>query len=202
MTTMAVARSSMKLSPADIDLIRGIQAKDESALRAALVEHGSRVWRVAVRTLRDAARAEEVVQDTFLALWLDPARFDPLRGSLAAFLVGIAHHKSVDLIRQQSALKRATARLVEVDEIGGGANNWGPDADQDLLGALNTLSPKLKETMFWAFYVGLTYREVADQMNIPEGTAKSRIRDALRQLRGELSDRGHGHGSEVEGAAH
>jgi RNA polymerase sigma-70 factor, ECF subfamily len=208
MVSMAVSRSTASPGPADtapirdIDLIRDIQARDESALRAALVQHGSRVWRVAVRTLRDAARAEEVVQDTFLALWLDPARFDPHRGSLGAFLVGIAHHKSVDVIRQRGARERATARLVEIDQTGGVNESWGPSATLDLLFALNKLSPKLKETMFWAFYVGLTYREVADQMNIPEGTAKSRIRDALRQLRNELSDRSDGDGSEVERVSH
>lgn len=155
-----------------------------------------------MRILRDAARAEEVVQDTFLALWLDPARFDPLRGSLGAFLVGIAHHKSVDVIRQQGARQRATERLMEVDQTGATNESWGPGADPDLVLALNKLSPKLKETMFWAFYVGLTYREVAEQMNIPEGTAKSRIRDALRQLRSELIDGGDHHGSQVERAAH
>jgi RNA polymerase sigma-70 factor (ECF subfamily) len=205
---MAAVRSAASLGPTDldpiqdVDLIRDIQAGDESGLRAALVQHGSRVWRVAVRILRDAARAEEVVQDTFLALWLDPARFDPLRGSLGAFLVGIAHHKSVDVIRQQGARQRATERLMEVDQTGATNESWGPGADPDLVLALNKLSPKLKETMFWAFYVGLTYREVAEQMNIPEGTAKSRIRDALRQLRSELIDGGDHHGSQVERAAH
>ena len=147
---------------------------------------------VAVRTLRDAARAEEVVQDTFLALWTHPGAFDPYRGTLRSFLLGIAHHKSVDAVRKQAARDRAAGRLLESDErLAETTTAVTPsDSTPDVLAALKTLSPRLRETMFLAFYVGLTYREVAIELGIPEGTAKSRIRFALEHLRTELSERG------------
>jgi RNA polymerase sigma-70 factor, ECF subfamily len=170
----------------DEELVARITARDESALREAIQEHGGRVLAVAARTLRDTARAEEVVQDTFLALWNRPSTFDLHRGSLRSFLCGIAHHKAVDVVRKESARERATKRLLEGGDPSFGAIS-GSDAAPDVLPALKTLTPKLRETLFWAFFMGLTYREVAAELGIPEGTAKSRIRDALTHLRAELA---------------
>lgn len=181
-------RASPRQEGSEESLARRIHRRDESALREIVADHGGRVFRAAIRTLRDRARAEEVVQDTFLALWTDPDAFDAAKGSLRSFLLGIAHHKAVDAIRKQTARDRALGRLVQIDHPMQHAGTGSTDeAAADLIPALKTLSPHQRETMFWAFYVGLTYREVAIQMGIPEGTAKSRIRDALHHLRNELS---------------
>jgi RNA polymerase sigma factor (sigma-70 family) len=183
---------AVRAEATDEELVDRIEQGDESALHEVVTQHGGRVLAVAVRTLRDAARAEEVVQDTFLALWTQPGAFDPYRGTLRSFLLGIAHHKAVDAVRKQAARDRATGRLLEADErLAETTTTLGPsDAAPDVLAALKTLSPRLKETMFLAFYMGLTYREVAVELGIPEGTAKSRIRFALEHLRTELSEPG------------
>jgi RNA polymerase sigma-70 factor (ECF subfamily) len=189
-TMQARLRDQAQLEDSDETLVQAIRRRDEAALRHILGKHGGKVSSVATRTLKDQARAEEVVQDTFLALWMDPDAFRPERGSLRSFLLGIAHHKSVDAVRKQAARDRAVSRLAEVDDKAHAAESvWTHDVDGDLMPALKTLSPKLRETMFWAFFMGLTYREVAIQLDIPEGTAKSRIRDALQHLRNELSVR-------------
>jgi RNA polymerase sigma-70 factor (ECF subfamily) len=188
----SLREQSVRAEATDEELVDRIGRGDQSALREVVAQHGGRVLAIAVRTLRDAARAEEVVQDTFLALWTQPGAFDPYRGTLRSFLLGIAHHKSVDAVRKQAARDRATGRLLESDErLAETTTALGPsDAAPDVLAALKTLSPRLKETMFLAFYMGLTYREVAVELGIPEGTAKSRIRFALERLRAELSERG------------
>ena len=171
----------------DEELVDRIRKRDEWALREVVAQHGPLVLNVARKTLQDAARAEEVAQDTFVALWSRPEAFDRQRGSLRSFLLGIAHHKSVDEVRKQSSRDRATGRLMDgvLPSIESG---WTYEAETgpDIRRAFKTLSPKLKETMFLAFYVGLTYREVARELRIPEGTAKSRIRDALQHLRSHL----------------
>jgi RNA polymerase sigma-70 factor (ECF subfamily) len=186
--TQATPRQRLQLEESDVALVERIRRRDESALRQIIGEHGARVLSVATRTLRDHARAEEVVQDTFLALWTDPDAFHPVKGSLRSFLLGIAHHKSVDAVRRQAARDRAVGRLGEADRsVHGDTKIPANEVAVVLMPALKKLSPKLRETMFWAFFVGLTYREVAVQLDIPEGTAKSRIRDALEHLRDELS---------------
>jgi RNA polymerase sigma-70 factor (ECF subfamily) len=186
--TQRAPHDEVQVEDSDAALVQRVRRRDEAALRQIVTEHGTRVLSVAVRTLKDQARAEEVAQDTFLALWTDPGAFHPGKGSLRSFLLGIAHHKSVDAVRKQAARDRAVGRLAEA-----GRSTHGDTASPknevalDLMPALKSLSPKLRETMFWAFFMGLTYREVAVQLGIPEGTAKSRIRDALQHLRAELS---------------
>jgi RNA polymerase sigma-70 factor (ECF subfamily) len=184
------SRHEAQLEDSDETLVQAIRRRDEVALRQILAKHGGRVLSLASRTLKDQARAEEVVQDTFLALWMDPDAFRPEKGSLRSFLLGIAHHKSVDAVRKQAARERAVVRLAVTDDrINDAGSNSTHDVGGDLMPALKKLSPKLRETMFWAFFMGLTYREVAIQLDIPEGTAKSRIREALQHLRNELSVR-------------
>ena len=172
----------------DRDLADRIRNRDEAALRETITRHAGRVLGVASRTLQDRARAEEVAQETFIALWARPDAFDPARGSLGSFLSAIAHHKAVDEVRRQVARDRATDRLI--DEKGSFAEAmWaqGPETRPEVRHAVRSLSPKLRETLFLAFYIGLTYREVAMELGIPEGTAKSRIRDALQHLRTALT---------------
>jgi RNA polymerase sigma-70 factor, ECF subfamily len=176
--------------PTDQELVGRIARRDQLALREVMSEYGGRVLGVARRTLRDAARAEEVAQDTFLALWTRPEAYDPARGSLRSLLLGIAHHKSVDAIRKQSVRDRVTGQL---EEPGLSIDVHAPgdkDHEIDLRRAICTLTPKLKEALFMAYFAGLTYREVASELGIPEGTAKTRIRDALTHLRAELSGGG------------
>jgi RNA polymerase sigma-70 factor, ECF subfamily len=189
MTLTGIGRSvDPHADPTQDELVARVERRDESALREILAQHGARVLGVARRTLQDAARAEEVVQDTFVAFWNRPHAFDPQRGSLRSFLVGIAHHKAVDEVRKQSARDRATSRLLLEEELVGelpGARS--PETGPDVRLAVRGLNPKLRETLFLAFFLGLTYREVAVELGIPEGTAKSRIREALHQLRSELA---------------
>jgi RNA polymerase sigma-70 factor, ECF subfamily len=188
--TIARTQPSVDLpvaSSAD-ELLTRVRLRDESALRQIVAEHGSRVLGVVRRTLQDAARAEEVVQDTFIAFWNRPDAFDPGRGSLSSFLLAIAHHKAVDEVRKQSARDRATGRLLAAEELLP-ESSWDPsqEAGTDVRRAVAGLSPKLREALYLAFFLGFTYREVAVKLEIPEGTAKSRIREALHQLRSELT---------------
>jgi RNA polymerase sigma factor (sigma-70 family) len=189
-TLVGAARAPLSPGGPDAEIAGRIRERDESALREVVAEHGGRVLGIARRVLRDPARAEEVAQDTFVSLWVRPEAFDPARGSLRSFLAGIAHHKAVDQIRKQEVRDRASGRLLEGEGglVGAGSvPNPDPDAGAEVRRAVRALSPKLRETLFLAFYMGFTYREVALELGIPEGTAKSRIRDALSHLREELS---------------
>jgi RNA polymerase sigma-70 factor (ECF subfamily) len=140
---------------------------------------------MAHRVLVDPSLAEEVTQDTFLALWRRPGAFDPERGSLRVFLVGIARNKAIDLVRREQALRRAKESLLaEVyadPDAAAGGNAF--DEYHEVESALQKLSSVQKEAIVLAYFGGRTYREVADELGIPEGTAKTRMRDALIKLR-------------------
>ncbi|MGH2753210.1 MAG: sigma factor, partial [Actinomycetota bacterium] len=82
----------------DVELAEQLLARDEVALRKAIELYGGPVHGMARRVITDPNLAEEVTQDTFLALWRRPGAFDPQRGSLQSFLLGVARNKAVDLV--------------------------------------------------------------------------------------------------------
>ena len=147
---------------------------------------------MALRVVSDATLAEEVVQDTFLALWRRPGSFDPGRGtSLKAFLAGVARNKAVDLVRREEAKRRVKESLLREAEVQVGtapSSAEGVGERMEIRSALQQLSGVQREAVVLAYFGGRTYREVAEELGIPEGTAKTRLRDGLTRLRHLLSD--------------
>jgi RNA polymerase sigma-70 factor, ECF subfamily len=161
-------------------------AGDEQAFAEFYDEVAPNVFGVVLRVLRDRAQAEEVTQEVFLELWRTAPRFDPGRGSVRSWANTIAHRRAVDRVRsEQSARDREVAdgaRVVPVDDDV--AERVVTEIDRGgVAEALGALSDSQREAVTLAFYGGLTYRDVAARLAIPEGTAKTRIRDGLKKLR-------------------
>jgi RNA polymerase sigma-70 factor (ECF subfamily) len=166
-------------------------SRDPDALRAVTTEYGSLVYGVARRVLGDASLAEEVAQDVFVALWRRPGGYDPARGTLAGFLAGVARNKAVDAIRKQQSAKRTTEALISDIEVASERPSATEQVDerQRVTSALARLSPPQREALVLAYFGGRTYREVAEELGVPEGTAKTRLRDGLIRLRELLADK-------------
>lgn len=173
---------------ADARLAQRLAERDQSALREAISAYGGIVHGVARRVVSEASLAEEVAQDTFLALWRRPGAYDPERGSLQSFLAGVARNKAIDLVRREESLRRTRDALMLEAE----ASSFDTDSDEQsyaveerehLRTALQNLSPLQREAIVLAYFGGRTYREVAAELGIPEGTAKTRLRDGLIKLR-------------------
>lgn len=145
--------------------------------------HGPRVIAVARRILRNEAMAEEVAQDTFLAFWRNPASFVPEKGSLGVWLASVARNKAIDLVRKEERRAHGVSDLADMDLSQ--LLIEGPDADLALAvrQAIRELTYLQREALYLAYFEGLTYREVAARLGVPEGTAKTRLRDALGRLR-------------------
>jgi RNA polymerase sigma-70 factor (ECF subfamily) len=174
------------MDSSEATLVERLLARDEDGLRDAIDAHGAAVYGMARRILNDPVLAEEVAQDTFVALWRRPGAFDPERGALRVFLLGIARNKAIDLVRREEALKRAKESLVAEAQIAQGnavIELDAADRQQEVGSALAQLSDVQKEAIVLAYFGGRTYREVAAELGIPEGTAKTRMRDALLKLR-------------------
>jgi RNA polymerase sigma-70 factor (ECF subfamily) len=173
---------------ADALLVDDLLARDESALRTAMKLYRGVVYGMARRVVAEPSLAEEVAQDTFLALWRRPGAYDPDRGSLQSFLVGVARNKAIDLVRREEALRKATNALIseaQAESATGAANEptIGIEERQAVTTALQALSEVQREALVLAYFGGRTYREVAVELGIPEGTAKTRLRDGLIRLR-------------------
>jgi RNA polymerase sigma factor (sigma-70 family) len=180
--------------PTEQALVDRLRRGDESALGDLYDRYAGFVHGLALRVLRDRGAAEDVTQDVFVAMWEDPNRFDATRGTLRGFLGTLTHRRSVDLVRREEARRRREARTSMEPR-------FHPDlADTALRGftservraALAVLPPAQREALELAYFHGRTYRQVADDLGIPEGTAKSRLRLGLQRiaelLRPELSE--------------
>lgn len=171
--------------PPDADLVEGLMARDEAALREVMSVYGGAVYGIARRVVAEPTLAQEVAQDVFVALWRRPGAFDPQRGNLRSFLMGVARNKAVDLVRREEAHKRARdALMADFESEGEGEGGVEGLADaQDIRRSLQTLSAEQREAIVLAYFGGRTYREVAQELGIPEGTAKTRMRDGMRKLK-------------------
>ena len=171
----------------DLDLAARLAAADPAALADAYRRHGGLVLGLARRVLRDDAMAEEVAQEVFVHLWEHPTRFDPSRGTMRAYLGMLTHRRSVDRIRGEVRRTRHEARVEPVVE----ASPQQAEVDDELSRtwlagrvqqALAQLPREQRDAVVLAYFGGRTYREVATELAIPEGTAKSRLRLALAKL--------------------
>jgi RNA polymerase sigma-70 factor (ECF subfamily) len=168
-------------------LIDRIAAGDDAALAEVYEEHGSLVFGLAMRVTRDRAVAEDVTQDVFVGLWRRPERFDPERGSLRALLAAMARNRAIDVMRSRGASLRREeneGRLAVAHGSVDGVEEHALRSERSaaVARALASLPPDQREAIDLAYYGGHTYREVAELLGIPEGTAKSRLRIGMQRL--------------------
>jgi len=171
-------------------LVLAIARYHQEALAEVYRRYAGAVFGLANRLLGSRSLAEEVTQEIFLRLWNTPERFDADRGTLRAMLLSWTHGKSVDVLRSDHSRRRREERDAHVlAEAGLDIENEAIElaiADQ-VTRALAALRSEEREAITLAYYRGLTYREVAAELDQPEGTVKSRIRSGLRTLRSSLN---------------
>jgi RNA polymerase sigma-70 factor (ECF subfamily) len=158
------------------------------------------VYSLALRLLTDGPAAEEVVQETFLKLWRQPTAYQPSRGRLLAWLLGVAHHHAVDLLRRRQLEQRhrvASAPHVNgdgltdlLDSLGLTSSEGDPQSraggfeqQTAVARALGTLPIEQRLPVELAYYKGMTQLEIATLLGLPLGTVKTRMRLGLQQLR-------------------
>jgi RNA polymerase sigma factor (sigma-70 family) len=149
-------------------------------------QYGHQVYSLARRMLQESAAAEDITQEVFLKVWRNAARFDPERGAVGTWILHITYTSTVDLLRQR---QRASAAHYEV-----ATDEPDPEADTEsdavsiLLGdqvrtALIRLPGEQRQALEMAYFGALTQQEIANRLNIPLGTVKSRVRLGLQALR-------------------
>jgi RNA polymerase sigma-70 factor, ECF subfamily len=174
----------------DAALVVAIGRFKQEALAEAYRRHAGAVFGLSQRLLSDRARAEEIVQEVFVRLWNEPSRFDPERGSLRSFLLANAHGRSVDLVRSDVSRRNREDRIAHETADSGydvSLEVWDLALASHVKAAMETLTDDERRAIELAYFGGLTYREVAGELDQPEGTVKSRIRSGLKRLRGELT---------------
>ena len=177
----------------DAQLVTSIARYSEVALAEAYRRHGGAVFGLAKRVLNNPTDAEDVTQEIFLRLWNQPDRFDAARGSLRSFLLAQAHGRAVDAVRSSSSRRAREARdAVRTADAPYDMQRevWDLAVADQVSGAMGELPEEERRAIELAYFDGHTYREVAQLLDQPEGTVKSRIRNGRRRMRAALVEAG------------
>ena len=160
---------------------------DEAAFAQLYDATSSRVFGLALRVVRDSAQAEEVLQEGFLEVWRTAARFDPSKGSAISWLFTIVHRKAVDRVRSaEASTRRDTTYHQKNQPVDHDTTAEAVEASFEarrVRTALDTLTAVQRQALELAYFGGYTHTEVASMLDLPVGTAKTRIRDGLIRLR-------------------
>jgi RNA polymerase sigma-70 factor, ECF subfamily len=172
------------------ELLKACSLGDEAAFAKLYDATAARMFGLVLRTVRDRAQSEEVAQDAYLDIWRNSSRFDPSRGSAISWLMTIGHRKAVDRVRSAEASRRRDTAY-EVHERAAPFDQTVEEAHRNLDGhrvrrALDMLTETQRGALELAYFGGYTHREVAAMLDLPLGTAKTRIRDGLIRLRDTL----------------
>src|SRR5262249_23458999 len=167
-------------------------ARDQPALSDLYDQFGSYVFGRAARVIGDRHAAEDVTQEVFLSLWERPEAFDPARGRLRTFLGTLAHRRAVDVVRREEARRRRAARdaatTMPIPDVGELA--MAIVTAEQVRAEVSRLPDDQRAAIELAYFGGRTYRQVAQELGIPEGTAKSRMRLGLGRIAQALEARG------------
>ena len=175
----------------DVELVQRVRKGEEEALQQLHRRYAPLVFHLACRSL-DRAAAEEIVQDTFLAVWRRAADFDPTRGSFRTWLLSIGHHRMLDELRSRSRRPQASGEqlldpgTLSAEEPHPDETLWLEYQRDAVSEALAALPEPQRAALRLAFFADLTHEEVAKALKVPLGTAKTRIRTGLRLLERHL----------------
>lgn len=180
-----------KQAAIDATLVEQVRAGSEDALAQLYDRHATTVYSIAIGLLRDQSRAEDVTHDVFITLWQHPDRYNPAVGRFAPWFYRVARNRTIDVLRQ----RRREVNPAESEVFEATLADSGPSPSEVILSqadaqrvrqALTRLSDDQRRLIELAYFSGMTQSEMAEKLDIPLGTVKTRVRTGLRRLRAIL----------------
>ncbi len=182
-------------SLADEDLMSLVAENDAAAFELFYERHGRAAFSLAYRILGDRGQAEDVTQETFLSTWKSNAPFDPARGSVRTWILGVVRNRAIDLVRRESAKRspRLELRSDEAIEETSSAASTEEEAmrretQREVRTVLDGLPPAQAQVVQLAYFGGFSQSEIANVLGLPVGTVKGRMRLALTKVRSGLAE--------------
>ena len=171
----------------DEELLVAVSRGDQAAFASLYDRLGGLVYGVVKRVVRDPSQSEEVAQEVLVEVWRTAPRFDQDKGSAQTWILTMAHRRAIDRVRSEQSSRDRTDRIGRRDRL----REFDEVAEevelrfehQQVREALAALTDLQREAVELAYYRGYTYREVAEMLDTPLGTIKTRMRDGLIRLR-------------------
>jgi RNA polymerase sigma-70 factor (ECF subfamily) len=183
----AVPTAATAEPESDADLLLAIARGDQTSFAQLYDRVAGPVYGVIRRVLRDPSQSEEVAQEVLVEVWRTATRFDPDRGSATTWIMTMAHRRAIDRVRSEQASRDRDERIGRRDRVRPFDEvSETVEANlehQEVRQALDHLTDLQREAVELAYYGGYTYREVAELLDAPLGTVKTRLRDGLIRLR-------------------
>lgn len=170
-------------------LLLRVAERDSSALKAVYDQTAGRLYAILIRMVRSREAAEDLLQETYVTVWQKASLFDPERGEAGAWLSSIARRKAIDRLRisqRETIGLDAIVECVDISDKSDGAP-VDPETRITLSHLRKYLNPDINRAIELCYVVGLTHEELAQEMNVPLGTAKSWVRRGLSQLKDSMT---------------
>jgi RNA polymerase sigma factor (sigma-70 family) len=175
--------ATSKLKYSEEELVAGLQRNERTAFEFLYDHYSGALFNIILKTLRDEERAADVLQESFLKIWKNIASYNPEKGRLFTWILNIARNGAIDAARVEG-------RKPVMDEIDDRLAKIEPDMSEgeqqtrsEMKAIVNMLRPERKILIDMAYFQGYTHEEIANELGIPLGTVKSRIRTALQELK-------------------
>lgn len=163
-------------------IIQLLHERDEKAISLLYEHYGDTLFGVANKVVRNGELAQDILQESFIKIWKNSESYDPSKAKLFTWLFRITRNTAIDKLR--SAQNRSDKEIqIDVSDVYTiGVQGVRPD-EMDMAENLGKIEPKYREVLEALFFVGLTQQEASEQLDIPLGTIKSRLKIGLRELR-------------------
>jgi RNA polymerase sigma-70 factor (ECF subfamily) len=177
----------------DETLMQRVGDADALAFEVIFDRHAGAAFSLAYRMCGRRSRAEDIVQETFLSLWRRGGRYERSRGSVRSWVLGAVHNKAIDSFRHETATTGRDVNEDEALEQLAAPDRTETEAERrseagQVRGALEQLPTDQRRVIELAYFGGFTHRQIADMLELPQGTVKGRMRLGLVKLRLSLGD--------------
>ncbi len=183
--------STLRTTTDDQHALERMRRGEEGGLAELYDRHGRFVYALALRIVRDRGDAEDLTQDVFVQAWTHADRFDADRGQVVAWLMNMARTRAIDLLRRrrvrpQPAGDDAAIDTTDLTPAQDVLLDWSRRAEA-VQQAMSSLPMLQRMAVELAFFEGLSHTEIAEQLEVPLGTIKTRVRQGLLKLRDQLA---------------
>ena len=172
-----------------VNLLKRIGTADTGAFAEFYDRFAPRVLGLLKKIIHDEGDAQDVLQDTFLQVWNQAAKYDPERAPPEAWLFMLARSRALDWLRRKRPTPEGENPAEQIEWINPGAALEDDETNHQMLAALAHLPEEQQSAIRLSFFSGLTHEQIAARQNIPLGTAKTRIRMGMQRLRSHLEHR-------------